>query len=925
MIDTAGNVGEWTESKVIERDTVSPLEPVVEVSKSGDIWAEYLGLNLSKAEADSTATIEVFLNPDKDSSDIGTIVKTLTAVIPEDANYTNTNLIGKLLCGGGKYSVRVKLTDRALNDSEYSEFQSITTKDCPRCGYSGGEFAIPIRNDLQNRPVQWVVTQDFDSHGGSIDLATLGVENFGHGIPVYPIAPGKVVVAKYQGGIPQIYGKDNHVLIDHGNGLKAWYVHFMNETNQGLSSLPKVGDYVTTDTVIGHLGNTGLYYTSYTGQYAGTHLHLNVTLNGKDIDPSQNWGTSPNVDCYVDTLGDDPYNGEHAENLGSIELEFIKKGNRIEFTKSNIPAPKLTAVTTENNQDYTIYGVAIKKNHPTIAKIYEEKCVLWAFNCKTELRETKNINIHHAEVKAYKETWTGHWGIHQQWNDDELGGFSFTKNIPKDLHDNEHIYARSYIYGEFDCLGLKCKYGDYIFNNLNESGKSNRVLPRQGLGKGKGIEKNFGVYAYDDSRIASFKLFSSPDNQKYISKYDQQEAPEVWIVSHGMNNQYTHMEKLAEAIKTQNPNDIVLLLDWSGARDGVKTPNDTDQWIRPTAQEAVKKLKEWGFNSPPKLKMAGHSMGTLMINEIAKEYANIGNTKALYFLDPPNFLLGTNNFKVDDRKEQTNTLYTETNGYTQHYPNASISRAFTGIKKNGDGNWCGNARLNRTAKESISVYFNDFKEIWAPPANNCGIHGYVHQTFARLISDQKLVFDGQEKLNLDAGGLAQYGRTQFYDDDYNFHASLNVKGQDDIQTIMTKTPNQNNQLNLWGRSGGALYSNFNAPAHSLVNQTTLNIKTFGNNDNNFDRISLEYNAGSALKDGDYIHNYRIAITNNKPTIYRETNQYKTSFGTAPTTVTIAAEFPEFVVEGVRMGEDFAARLEDKLNSPNSDNPIFVLR
>ena len=894
----------------MERDTVSPLKVDFNLTKSGDIWAEFLALSFSNAEAG----VKVIANVTSGKG----FNKDVELFADQNGNYSTSNLIGKLICEKVTYSVKIKFIDRAGNQSDFTETKSVTTQECPRCGYSGGEFAIPIRNDLQGRPVQWTVSQDFQKHGGSIDLATLGVPNFGHGIPVYPIAPGRVEIIKYQGGVPGIYGKDNHILIDHGNGLKAWYVHFMNETNQGLQTLPKVGDFVSTDTVIGHLGNTGLFYTSYTGHHAGTHLHLNVKLNGKNIDPSQNWGTRPNIDCYVDTIGDDPFNGEHAENLGTIELEFIKKGNNVEFSKSNIPAPKLTAVTSQNNQDYTIHGVAIKENQPAIVKIYEETCN-WFFFCQTELKETKAINIQRTEVKAYKETWSGNWEIYSRWNNNELGRFSFTKKIPGDLNDDQNVYAKSFIYGEFDCLGLTCKYDNALLNNRNQSGNSNKVLPVRdnGLGFGSGIEKISTVNTYSDTRLTSFNLYSSPDRSKYLNNYDNTTSPEVWILSHGMKNSYDNMRNLASSIKTQNPNSVILLLDWSGARDSVAYPNDTDQWIRPTAQEAVKKLKAWGFNNPAKLKMIGHSMGTLMINEIAKEYQTSGNTHSLYYLDPPNFF-GTNNFKVDDRSTATNTLYTETKGYIHHYNSpTTISRAFTGIKKNGDGNWCGNSRLNRTAKESISIYFNDKKEIWAPPFKDCKIHGNVHETFARLINDQKLTFDGQQKLNLNAIGVGTYPKTQFYTDDYNFHASINVRGDSDIQTIMTKTPNQSNQFNIWGKPGGSIYSNFNAPGYSLLNKTTLNIKTFGNNDSGWDRISLEYNSGGALQDKDYAHNYDIKMINNKPTIYRETTQFQSSFLTNPKTVTIVSNFPEMVVEG-----DKARNIKpDSLTDTN----IFTLR
>jgi len=147
----------------------------------------------------------------------------------------------------------------------------------------------------------------------------------------------------------------------------------------------------------------------------------------------------------------------------------------MEFVKANIPAPKLTTVTTEDNSNYTIYGVAIVGKQKAKAKISEEKCS-WLLICQTTLLETKDIEIEHTEVKVFKETYLGHYQIHQLWNGGELGRFNFEKNIPKDLNDDQHIYARSYIYGKFDCQSLVCEYGNALLNNHNESGKSNRVL-----------------------------------------------------------------------------------------------------------------------------------------------------------------------------------------------------------------------------------------------------------------------------------------------------------------------------------------------------------------------------------------------------------------------------------------------------------------
>ncbi|NES85671.1 MAG: M23 family metallopeptidase [Moorea sp. SIO2B7] len=62
----------------------------------------------------------------------------------------------------------------------------------------------------------------------------------------------------------------NQIKIDHGNGLVTWYAH--------LSSFNvSVGQKVTNDTVIGKVGSTG--------HSTGNHLHFQVVLNGKSVNP----------------------------------------------------------------------------------------------------------------------------------------------------------------------------------------------------------------------------------------------------------------------------------------------------------------------------------------------------------------------------------------------------------------------------------------------------------------------------------------------------------------------------------------------------------------------------------------------------------------------------------------------------------------
>jgi len=430
--------------------------------------------------------------------------------------------------------------------------------------------------------------------------------------------------------------------------------------------------------------------------------------------------------------------------------------------------------------------------------------------------------------------------------------------------------------------------------------------------------KNYELMTREGTRTASLHLYSDGGNSSNKNNYDGNST--AWIISHGMNNTWEDMRGLAAEIQLARPQAIIILVDWSGAREGVSSPTDTDQWIRPTAEVLAQKLKDWGIEDASELNLAGHSMGTMMINEIASQFSN--NANGMYFLDPPNFFPGTDHFTVDDRPIGSNIYYNENNGYTQHYNRAAISRAFTGIKKNGDGNWCGNARLNRTAKESISIYFSSYKELWAPPLNDCKVHGNVHKTFGRLITDLKISFDGSYKLGLNGEGVESYPDTQFYEDDTNFDASITVLASDNIQTIMTRDASYSNQFNVWGKTGGTIYRNFDYYLPGAKNQKILNIKTFGSLDNNFDRISLEYNQSEALVVEDIVDNYRIQTINGKPTIYREVQRVEYNSSGILTSRTIISEFPEIVVEGRRGGEV----TKDKLDSAyTGDRTLFNLR
>lgn len=84
------------------------------------------------------------------------------------------------------------------------------------------------------------------------------------GAPIHAAAAGRVVFAGRRGG----YG--NVVEIDHGNGLMTRYAH--------MSRIgARVGDTVGAGASIGAIGSTG--------RSTGPHLHFEVRINGRAVDP----------------------------------------------------------------------------------------------------------------------------------------------------------------------------------------------------------------------------------------------------------------------------------------------------------------------------------------------------------------------------------------------------------------------------------------------------------------------------------------------------------------------------------------------------------------------------------------------------------------------------------------------------------------
>lgn len=84
--------------------------------------------------------------------------------------------------------------------------------------------------------------------------------------PIYAGMDGRVAEIGYN----NTYG--NYVIINHSSGYKTLYGHMVVRTND-----VKVGQYVTTGTIIGRVGSTG--------NSTGPHVHFTVYKNGRMINP----------------------------------------------------------------------------------------------------------------------------------------------------------------------------------------------------------------------------------------------------------------------------------------------------------------------------------------------------------------------------------------------------------------------------------------------------------------------------------------------------------------------------------------------------------------------------------------------------------------------------------------------------------------
>lgn len=114
-------------------------------------------------------------------------------------------------------------------------------------------------------PLKGIITSMYGPRGNEFHHGLDIAADIGERI--HPIRGGKV---EFCGWLNDIYGRT--VIVDHGDGIRSLYAH-------NSKILVEEGDRVNTSTAISEMGSTG--------RSTGPHLHLEVYVDGKTIDPQK--------------------------------------------------------------------------------------------------------------------------------------------------------------------------------------------------------------------------------------------------------------------------------------------------------------------------------------------------------------------------------------------------------------------------------------------------------------------------------------------------------------------------------------------------------------------------------------------------------------------------------------------------------------
>jgi Putative serine esterase (DUF676) len=206
----------------------------------------------------------------------------------------------------------------------------------------------------------------------------------------------------------------------------------------------------------------------------------------------------------------------------------------------------------------------------------------------------------------------------------------------------------------------------------------------------------------------------------------------IWIVTHGFSDSFDHdFIRISEDLVDQYPQDLVFNLDWSNIAEGLGPGESNDvcrvaTWIRPIAEKLFDELEYFGLSDPTKLSFVGHSLGTLLVAEIARVFFEKYGLKSgkLIAIDPPSETAVAsyiNNSSITSTYNRARNLfenkYLETESYLvrlnpKFLRVASFSDYFQeSLSLIGNNSIAGSAKLAKTCSKTVLVKFNSFLEV----------------------------------------------------------------------------------------------------------------------------------------------------------------------------------------------------------------------
>jgi pimeloyl-ACP methyl ester carboxylesterase len=216
------------------------------------------------------------------------------------------------------------------------------------------------------------------------------------------------------------------------------------------------------------------------------------------------------------------------------------------------------------------------------------------------------------------------------------------------------------------------------------------------------------------------------------SRLNWYKGERVWIVTHGFSDCYDHdFLKISDGLQKEYPEDLVFGLDWSTIANGLSPAESNDvcraaTWIRPIAKELFVQLEAFGVSDPSKLCFVGHSLGTLLLAELARIYMEKYSEPCakIIALDPPSesamasYVAKQN---VSGALERAKHLLMDQNNQTIPYlvqlePQIKRVESFKLFFKDslsllGNNSIAGSPFLARTCSKTILVKFNTFLEL----------------------------------------------------------------------------------------------------------------------------------------------------------------------------------------------------------------------